>query len=264
MHACGRGDVMWCGGDLTSTCPCCFVFPCHQPPRVRVQIQSVNGKAFPGVSIRSHQMDDQQMAAAASGKLDVLTGFQLLDAKWRLLVVEGLSQGAMAELHRRVPRSFANNATTTYLANPKVRFEHRAYTEFHLAPKDVRLRDPLVHLVETPQIYDRAQVTSLTFDALYKLFELRNSTRLASAKSQRLFPTAEMLLEIENKCVCGRTTVVWGLRLLHFATSHAHPGIHRSLVVVVVVVVVVVLDCLCPFLLCCCAVLCCDVLWCAG
>ena len=92
----------------------------------------------------------------------------------------------------------------TYLANPEVRFQHRMYTAFHLAPKDVRLRDPLSKLVEAPQIYDRAQVTSLTFSALYKLFELRNCTRLAQVKTQRLFPSVDMLLEIENKCVaCG-------------------------------------------------------------
>ena len=139
------------------------------------------------------------MAAANAGTLDVITGFQLLDAKWRLLVVEGLSDGAMRLIHSKVHRSFANTATCTYLANPEIRFQHRIYTRFHLAPKDVRLRDPLSKLVEAPQIYDRAQVTSLTFNALYRLYEMRNCSRIVQAKTQRLFPSVDMLLEIENK-----------------------------------------------------------------
>jgi hypothetical protein len=121
-------------------------------------MSEVNTKAVPHApSLRSYVLSDDEVDAANKGSLDILTGFQVVDADWRMLVVEGLVSGAMATLTRRVGRSFANSDTTKYLYNPEVKFSERLYTKFNICPKDIRLRDPLTAIMKNPGLYDRSR-----------------------------------------------------------------------------------------------------------
>ncbi len=42
-------------------------------------------------------------------------------------------------------------------------------------------------------------MSQLCFDALYRLFEIRKADRLEQLKTLSLFPTVDMLLDVENK-----------------------------------------------------------------
>ena len=60
----------------------------------------VNSKILPdGDSLRTYQLSDQEREQSNSGALDILTGFQIVDDESRLIVVEGLADGAMRSLH---------------------------------------------------------------------------------------------------------------------------------------------------------------------
>ncbi len=73
-------------------------------------------------------------------------------------MLEGLLSGGMLMLRSKLQRSFANSPELKFLANPDVQFTTRLYTPFNIAPKDVRLRDPLITIMNMPGLYNRAKV----------------------------------------------------------------------------------------------------------
>ena len=109
-------------------------------------------------SCRSYALTDEERAAADAGRLDIITGFQVVDANWRMLVLEGLVDGGMSTLLSRLGRDFANSPVVKYLANPDVQFTNRLYGVYNLAPKDIRLRDPLSVIMKQPGLYNRLKV----------------------------------------------------------------------------------------------------------
>ena len=82
---------------------------------------------------------------------------QVVDADWRVIVVEGLVSGAMQAMVSRVARSFPNSDTRRYLFNPEIQFPDRLYPQFNVTLKDIRLRDPLVTIMKSPGLYDRSR-----------------------------------------------------------------------------------------------------------
>ncbi len=79
-----------------------------------------------------------------------------------MVVLEGLVSGGMHTLITRLGRDFANSSTVKYLANPDVQFTNRLYSSFNLAPKDIRLRDPLTVIMKQPGLYNRLKVLAHT------------------------------------------------------------------------------------------------------
>jgi|EP00945_MAST-04E_sp_MAST-4E-sp1_P000018 hypothetical protein len=159
----------------------------------------VNKDALPDTALRAHQLTKEQVAAAHEGTLDIICGFQVIDDDFRIIVVEGLGDGGMARLHREVKRTRANGPMVRTLADPTVRFLEREYLHFHVDLKRIKLRDRLPQICETPDIYNRAKVPLACFDALHRLFRLRNANRLRHVAESDLFPTVDMLLVLESK-----------------------------------------------------------------
>ena len=139
------------------------------------------------------------MQAAQNGDLDIISGFQVIDEDFRIIVIEGLGSGGMAMLHQEVRRTRANGPLIRVLSDPTVRFLKREYLSFHVDLKRIKLRDRLPQICETPDIYNRAKVPLSCFEALHRLFRLRNSNRLRHVMESKLFPTVDMLLVLESK-----------------------------------------------------------------
>lgn len=168
---------------------------------IQVAFKAVNKERLNVRSLTTVQYTDEQLKGANDGSLDVLSGFQVVDDHWRLVVVEGLGgEGKGMEMFRnRVKRLFPNTRTVKYLANPDVRFMERLYGKFNAALKQLRLRDLLAYNIRSPAIYDRSRVSQLAFEGLNRLFGLRRVDRLIHAKMLSLFPDTDMILELENK-----------------------------------------------------------------
>ncbi len=81
-----------------------------------------------------------------------------MDANWRVVILEGLVGGGMGALLARLGRDFANSTIVKYLANQDVQFTNRMYAKFNLAPKDIKLRDPLTTIMKQPGLYNRLKV----------------------------------------------------------------------------------------------------------
>jgi hypothetical protein len=167
--------------------------------QVQDLMTKVNAAALPGVALRAHQLTEQQVIDAQNGDLDIICGFQVIDDDFRIIVIEGLGSGGMAMLHREVRRTRANGPLVRVLSDPTVRFLKREYLPFHVDLKRIKLRNKLPQICETPDIYNRAKVPLECFEALHRLFRLRNSNRLRHVMESELFPLVNMLLVLESK-----------------------------------------------------------------
>ena len=134
---------------------------------LRAVLVDVNRRALPGCSVRSYQLTPEQAAAADNGELDIITGFQVVDDAFRLVVMEGLGASAMKELRARMPREAANHPRCKIFTNPGLRFKKRLYTPFHVDLKIIHLRESLPAIVRSPEIYNRVKVSEDCFEALH-------------------------------------------------------------------------------------------------
>ncbi|DBA02207.1 TPA: hypothetical protein N0F65_007617 [Lagenidium giganteum] len=160
----------------------------------------VNLSTLPNVPIRSYQMTEREKAECDNGTLDLITGIQVIDSQFRMIVLEGLAEYGMKLVHTRLERRGRNDAQGYRMfANDHIRFTQRLYTAFEIDLKRIKLRHPLYMLMNTPDIYMRAKVSANCYNALVRLTDLRKADRLVEVKELDLFPTAEMLLEVESK-----------------------------------------------------------------
>ncbi len=68
----------------------------------------------------------------ADRKLDIITGFELIDFDKRMYVFEGLSTGAMDRIEKYLPVLEPNSAKCTILKNKSVLFQDRKYLDFNV------------------------------------------------------------------------------------------------------------------------------------
>lgn len=148
-------------------------------------------------SLRSLALTAEERKSADGASLDVVCGFQVIDEDCRMVIIEGLADGAMARIERALPRISANGADYRVLSSVDERFHERLYTPFGVDLKKVRLRRTLPELADMPDLYNSARVARACAVALLQLAELRRVDRLAEAASLFLFPAAAHLLEVE-------------------------------------------------------------------
>lgn len=160
----------------------------------------VNLAALPGVPIRSYQLTESEKHACGSGELDLITGTQVIDSQFRTIILEGLADRGMKRVYELIPRQAANDPNGYRMcADDQVRFTQRLYTAFEIDLKRIKLRYPLPTLLNSPDIYMRSKVSENCFKALTRLADMRQASRLEEVKSLDLFPTAQMLVEVESK-----------------------------------------------------------------
>ncbi len=193
-----------------------FVFPydhAQKLQKIREIIDSINQAALPGVSLRTYQLSDLEMKRADMHDanqtsdhessdiepLDIVTGFQVVDDSFRLIVIEGIADSGMKLFREKFPRSCANTPDSKTFSDSKVRFTKRMYTSFHVDLKMIRLRDPLPVIVKNPDIYNRSKISEECFQTMHKMMEIRKANRLRTLQIMDLFPKVHGLEEIENK-----------------------------------------------------------------
>ncbi|KAH9187617.1 hypothetical protein AeNC1_010413 [Aphanomyces euteiches] len=164
-------------------------------------IETVNSQTLPGAPLRSYQLTAAQKQACDLGELNLITGFQVIDANFRMIFLEGLATSGMTTVTNLVPRTTANSTTTGFrmFSNPDIRFSQRLYTAFDVDLKRIKLRDPLPDIIKRPELYMRSKVSENCFQALNRLSDVRKANRLVELLDLDLFPTVAMLLEVESK-----------------------------------------------------------------
>ena len=121
-------------------------------------MQIVRSSLADAESAASYELSPEKRREADSGALDVITGFQVVDNNWRIIVAEGLADKGMKKLLSAAQRLSQNTPTLRFLANLGIRFSRRLYTRFNISLKCIRLRDTLAVSLKSPAIYDRSKV----------------------------------------------------------------------------------------------------------
>eukprot|EP00747_Dinoflagellata_sp_TGD_P082080 gnl/TRDRNA2_/TRDRNA2_161555_c0_seq1.p1 gnl/TRDRNA2_/TRDRNA2_161555_c0~~gnl/TRDRNA2_/TRDRNA2_161555_c0_seq1.p1 ORF type:complete len:1287 (-),score=243.40 gnl/TRDRNA2_/TRDRNA2_161555_c0_seq1:52-3912(-) len=102
--------------------------------------------------LATYQFNEEQRADL---HLDVLTGFMLLDGKWRLAVVEGLRDQALQKVLEICPRNARGNDESKFkmLYNPDIGYPERLYTDFGPKIRQIKIRMPLDRLSGKSELY---------------------------------------------------------------------------------------------------------------
>jgi len=165
-------------------------------------INAVNSAALPDIqgTLRSYSFSPEELLAAQQAKLDVITGFMIIDDDMRLVVLEGLAapgKGMQRLFTEFLPRRKANDDSLKILCNPEVLFPDRIYPEFGPDIRRIRIRDKLKKLAKRPEVYNRKQVEEICFVAIDRIMILRRAQDMDSTKKLDMYPPAESLNKLE-------------------------------------------------------------------
>eukprot|EP00747_Dinoflagellata_sp_TGD_P212465 gnl/TRDRNA2_/TRDRNA2_85555_c0_seq1.p1 gnl/TRDRNA2_/TRDRNA2_85555_c0~~gnl/TRDRNA2_/TRDRNA2_85555_c0_seq1.p1 ORF type:complete len:1245 (+),score=270.97 gnl/TRDRNA2_/TRDRNA2_85555_c0_seq1:46-3780(+) len=140
-------------------------------------------------------------AQRADPELDILTGFVVMDRSARVICVEGLRDGAMKQVVEEVGvGTHKNSRRCKVLYHSEVGFSTRAYVDFNLCLKQIKLRqEKLEVLMHRSDLYDRSKSEKEVADTLQGLMEMKRAERLHVLKSLECFPTAAGLVVIETQ-----------------------------------------------------------------
>merc|ERR1719401_2083897 len=149
-------------------------------------------------AISSLELTDAQRANA---RLDYITGFIVMDRVARIIVVEGLREGAMRTLAevvgvgaRRGSKSFR------VLFHPEVGFSRRLYGAFNLTLKQIKLRQPTLEgLTQRPDLCLPMGGGQEVAPGFHALAAMKRAERIQQLKGEGSFPTAENILLIETQ-----------------------------------------------------------------
>lgn len=137
-------------------------------------------------------------AQAKDASLDLITGFELIDPGFRLMILEGLAVGAIKSLIADNPRQAVNNADLTILYHPDVTFADRLYTAFNAVVFKVKLSDSLKNIIYSPDIYLLPKFASCAA-AIMRVAEVSRAKRMIRLRDLKLFPSALQVLKLDKK-----------------------------------------------------------------
>uniref|UniRef100_A0A672U2P3 Cilia and flagella associated protein 92 (putative) n=1 Tax=Strigops habroptila TaxID=2489341 RepID=A0A672U2P3_STRHB len=129
-------------------------------------------------------------------KLDIVTGFHLLDGATHLFVLEGLKDKAIKKLwDRHFERTYKpEDGRLEILYNSQLAFPQRLYTDLEVIFYHFRLYEPLFTIAKDSLLYVRGVVPQACFQALSRYdFSLCRSKRLRDVIHGDLLPSAEMI-----------------------------------------------------------------------
>ena len=185
-------------------CRAFLFFPCGDVEKLRgltAAIDAVNAKAIKTGSLKSYQLTPEEVRRAEKADLDVICGFSIIDANSRIVVVEGLAATVEAILEKSGRRLGENDEKTRTLADSRCRFTSRLYTCFSTDLKKIKLRSPLFKVATRPDIYDRAKVDDLCFQAVDRLMNALRARTLRdfAVHDSGGFPEAAMIQKLESQ-----------------------------------------------------------------
>jgi hypothetical protein len=148
-------------------------------------------KTLNGVEITAEQAQDPSV--------DVITGVQVIDDKFRIFILEGLKDEGIQRLLKENPRISRNTAEFKMLYNPEITFTSRLYGEkYHVNIKKIKLRETLRQLILKVDTYLEPKY-QLTAYALMRLNEIAKAGRMKKLRDLVLFPEVKQLEHMYKK-----------------------------------------------------------------
>ncbi|XP_062522787.1 uncharacterized protein LOC134197472 isoform X2 [Corticium candelabrum] len=199
--------------SVTSTTPHCpygrmiYIFPCQEKSLLNdliSKVTSINAAAFgfgdlpkevAELALSTYKLSSEQKL---DKQLDIITGFQVDDGKNHIFILEGLATRGIQAIWTRIHHPDCN-ATGTALYSSEMAFSERLYANLDVDLCQVRLHEPISHIVSQPLLYVRGMIPKLCYDALTILDKITQSTTLAEVSRNELYPTSEMIIALNRE-----------------------------------------------------------------
>ena len=134
-----------------------------------------------------------------NNEIDYISGFQIIDKTIRITILEGITGMSMKKVKEALPKNQMNTKNITIFADSKVLFNKRIYSKFDLSLKYIKLRDNLSTILQTYDIYTKANKYRQIYDAFLNFGSILKAETLKEIAEANLFPDAESLLLLERK-----------------------------------------------------------------
>ncbi|KAK0154581.1 hypothetical protein N1851_003177 [Merluccius polli] len=174
---------------------------------LRLEILRLNAAAF-NISARSSEilarvLSDYPVSPEdrESEDLDFVTGFHVQDEKMHLVVVEGLRHKAVKSLWETVPQKLGGSSEeqVRVLYTSGLGFSKRIYSSLGVSLSPVHLHRPLEDIMRNPLVYVRDMLPHSCFQALSRLSQLCQASKLMEVVRYDLFPTEDMIRSISRE-----------------------------------------------------------------
>uniref|UniRef100_A0A9J8DAL0 Si:dkey-57n24.6 n=1 Tax=Cyprinus carpio carpio TaxID=630221 RepID=A0A9J8DAL0_CYPCA len=200
-------------GDSDRDCPfgrVIYVFKYNNTPvlaKLTSEILQINADAFQlkhypeetiqrllsGHKIRTKDRENK--------RLNVLTGFHMMDKALHLFVLEGFKDQAVKRLWTTVPIKLDGDEEeqVTALYNSDLSFSERLYDMLDVGLSPVCLVKPLETILMEPLVFIRNTVPHACLEALKCISHICKAKKLQEVVHHDLFPSADMILSLSKE-----------------------------------------------------------------
>ena len=161
--------------------------------------EEINQSAFKLRSVKEIYTRDLTEEERDNNEIDYISGFQLIDKTIRITILEGITGMAMKKIKETLPKTQTNSKNLMIFADSKVLFNKRIYSKFDLSLKYIKLRDNLSNILQTYDIYTKANKYKQIYDAFLNFGSILKAETMKEISTSELFPDAESLLLLERK-----------------------------------------------------------------
>jgi hypothetical protein len=161
--------------------------------------ETINKEAFKLKSVKEIYTRTLSQEELDDNNIDYISGFQVIDHNLRITILEGITGKAMSLIKQKLPKLELNTDKKKIFSNSKILFNKRIYSNFNLCLKFIKLRNPLNQILNTADIYLKANKYREIFNAFMQLGFILQSPTFESITNANLLPSFESLTQLERK-----------------------------------------------------------------
>ncbi|XP_058026006.1 uncharacterized protein CFAP92 isoform X1 [Ahaetulla prasina] len=144
---------------------------------------------------------NQKLSFEEISRLNIITGFHIIDGSIHLLILEGFRNKALKRLwNKKIDRVHeAEHGRLQIFYNSHLSFHKRLYIDLEAILLHIRLCKPLSSIMKQPLLYLRDMVPQPCFEALSRLDFICHSKKLREVVHYNLLPSAEMITMLSQE-----------------------------------------------------------------
>ena len=167
--------------------------------KLKKLFEEINQSAFSLRSPKEIYIKELTEDERNNNEIDYISGFQILDKKIRITIIEGITGKGIKKVKETLPRYQMNNNNFKIFSDSNILFNKRIYSKFDLQLKFIKLRDTFEEILTTYDIYLKTKRYREIYDAFLNFGSILQSKTLEDITRANLFSNDDDLLFLERK-----------------------------------------------------------------
>ena len=167
--------------------------------KLKQLFEEINQSAFNLRSPKEIYIRELTEEERNNNEIDYISGFQILDKKIRITIIEGITGKGIKKVKETLPRYQMNNNNFKIFSDSNILFNKRIYSKFDLQLKFIKLRDTFEEILTTYDIYLKTKRYREIYDAFLNFGSILQSKTLEDITRANLFSNDNDLLFLERK-----------------------------------------------------------------